>query len=97
LNFNDSNPGYVRHTLGGVGRNIAENLARLQTDVELITILGDDIYADKIRQNCLENNIGLEYTKVFKDSRTSLYLCINDEEGEMKLALSDMDLYTNIT
>lgn len=97
LNINDSNPGYVKNTLGGVGRNIAENLARLDLDVELITVLGDDFYAEEIRQDALANNIGLEYTKSFKDSRTSIYLCINDHEGEMKLALSDMDLYENIT
>ena len=97
LNINDSNPGYVKNTLGGVGRNIAENLARLDAKVELITVLGDDFYAEEIKQDALANNIGLKYTKSFKDSRTSLYLCINDHEGEMKLALSDMDLYENIT
>lgn len=97
LNYNDSNPGYVKNTLGGVGRNIAENLARLDMDVQLVTVLGDDFYAEEIKQDCLANNIGLEYTKIFKDSRTSLYLCINDDEGEMRLALSDMDLYENIT
>lgn len=97
LNLNDSNPGYVKNTLGGVGRNIAENLARLGTKVELITVLGDDFYAEEIKQDALANNIGLEYTKIFIDSRTSIYLCINDEEGEMKVALSDMDLYNNIT
>lgn len=97
LNYNDSNPGYVKNTLGGVGRNIAENLARMNTNVQLLTVLGDDFYAEEIKADCLANNIGLEYTKVFKDSRTSLYLCINDDEGEMRLALSDMDLYENIT
>lgn len=97
LNLNDSNPGYVKHTLGGVGRNIADNLARLAAKVELITVLGDDLYAADIKKDCLANNIGIGYTEVFKDARTSLYLCINDDEGEMKLALSDMDLYENIS
>lgn len=97
LNFNDSNPGYVKNTLGGVGRNIAENLSRLDTRVELITVLGDDFYAEEIKQDCLANNIGLTYTKVFKDARTSIYLCINDDKGEMELALSDMDLYEKMT
>lgn len=97
LILNDSNPGYVKNTLGGVGRNISENLARLNTKVELITILGDDFYADQIKENCLDNNIGINHTKTIKNARTSLYLCINDDQGEMNLALSDMDLYDNIS
>ena len=97
LNLNDSNPGYVKNTLGGVARNIAENLARLELKVELITVLGDDFYAEEIKDDCVRNNIGLEHSQTFKDSRTSLYLCINDQQGEMKIALSDMDLYENIT
>ena len=37
----DSNPGTVRLSLGGVGRNIAHNLALLGTDVHLLTAYGD--------------------------------------------------------
>lgn len=35
LRSQDSNPGTIRTTLGGVGRNIAENLARLDEAVSL--------------------------------------------------------------
>lgn len=35
----DSNPGYVKTTLGGVGRNIAENLLLLGYPVSMITPL----------------------------------------------------------
>ena len=37
----DSNPGRIRSSLGGVGRNIAHNLALLGAKVRLITALGD--------------------------------------------------------
>ena len=36
----DSNPGRVRMSLGGVGRNIAHNMALLGLDVRMITALG---------------------------------------------------------
>ena len=36
----DSNPGQVKISCGGVGRNIAENMARLGLDVKLLTLLG---------------------------------------------------------
>ena len=44
----DSNPGQVRMSLGGVGRNIAHNMALLGVDVRMLTALGDDLYAQKI-------------------------------------------------
>ncbi len=37
-----SNPGEIRWGWGGVARNMAENLARLGTEVQLITAVGDD-------------------------------------------------------
>ena len=36
--FGDSNPGTVQVSWGGVGRNIAHNLALLGDEVELVTI-----------------------------------------------------------
>ena len=41
----DSNIGRVRLTPGGVGRNIASHLARLGAPVELMAVLGNDVYA----------------------------------------------------
>ena len=38
----DSNQGQIFTSAGGVARNIAENLARLGSAVQLITGLGDD-------------------------------------------------------
>ena len=37
-----SNPGLVRRSVGGVARNVAENLARLGVNVSLMTAIGDD-------------------------------------------------------
>ena len=42
LIFNCSNPGKIRNTFGGVGRNIAEVAGRLGTNPYFITSLGDD-------------------------------------------------------
>ena len=47
----DSNPGSVRMSMGGVGRNIAHNLSLLGQKVYLLTALGEDDYADDIRAN----------------------------------------------
>lgn len=93
----DSNPGHVRITLGGVGRNIAENLCRLGRRVVMITALGDDGNAQMMREGCHENGIDLSHSLTVHGGRTSTYLCLNDEQGEIVGAVSDMGIYDAIT
>lgn len=38
--FRDSNPGSVKLSLGGVGRNIAENMVKLGLMTKLLTVVG---------------------------------------------------------
>ena len=42
LIYKDSNPGRIRMSYGGVGRNITENIARLGGDVAMVSVAGDD-------------------------------------------------------
>ena len=97
LNAEDSNPGKTKLSLGGVGRNIAENLSRLGSHVEMITVLGNDNYAREIKESCHSLDIGLKHTMILPNERTSSYLCITDDKGEMALAISDMEIYDHIT
>ena len=93
----DSNPGNVRLTLGGVGRNIAENLCRLGHKVIMITALGEDANAAQVKQGCREVGIDLSHSLVVPQGRTSTYLCLNDEQGEIVGAVSDMAIYEALT
>ena len=93
----DSNPGTVRMSLGGVGRNIAHNMSLLGMDVRMITAFGDDMNAQKIAASCGELGIDISQSPVIPGGRTSTYLFINDEHGDMALAVSDMDIYRNLT
>ncbi|MBC2857367.1 winged helix-turn-helix transcriptional regulator [Cetobacterium sp. 2A] len=89
----DSNPGKVQFSLGGVGRNIADNLSRLEQEVELITVLGDDVYGEEIRRNCRDLGIGINNSLTIQNSVTSSYLFILDEKKDMRVAIAAMDLY----
>jgi len=93
----DSNPGKVRISLGGVGRNIAHNLALLGTDVRLLTAFGDDLYAQKIAASCGELGIDISHSLQIPGESTSTYLFIAGDDGDMALAVSDMDIYEHIT
>ena len=93
----DSNPGRVRISPGGVGRNIAHNLSLLGLDARLVTALGEDLYARQIAASCGELGIDLSKSLRVPGAATSTYLYIADPSGEMALAVSDMDIYRHLT
>ena len=93
----DSNPGRVRVSLGGVGRNIAHNLTLLGLDARLVTVLGDDVYARQIADSCAELGIDLSRSLRVSGAATSTYLYIADQTGDMAAAVSDMDIYRHLT
>lgn len=93
----DSNPGVIRTSLGGVGRNIAHNLALLGARVELVTALGADDGAKRIEESCRELGIGLSASLRVADAATSTYLFLADHNGDMALAMNDMSIYAHMT
>ncbi len=93
----DSNPGAIHMSLGGVGRNIAHNLTLLGTDVRLLTAFGDDVHGQRIVSSCAELGIDISHALKAADQPTSTYLYIADKDGEMALALSDMEVCKKIT
>ena len=93
----DSNPGSVSVSLGGVGRNIAHNLTLLGADVRFLTAYGDDIHGQQIANSCGELGIDISHAQKISDMPTSTYLFIADADGDMALALSDMDICQKIT
>ena len=93
----DSNPGTVTMRPGGVGRNIAHDLRLLGLEVSLVAPIGGDVYASAVVDSCQALGIDLSMAPVFKDMRSSTYLYITDENGDMELAVSDMELCSALT
>ncbi|MDA3811695.1 MAG: PfkB family carbohydrate kinase [Spirochaetaceae bacterium] len=88
----DSNPGKVSLSPGGVGRNIAENLARMGSTVKLLTVLGEDLYGRQLLETCRYAGIDMNHVKISGKKGTSVYLSILNEMGDMISAISDMSL-----
>lgn len=93
----DSNPGAVSVSLGGVGRNIAHNLALLGAEVRLLTAYGDDLHGQQVESSCGQLGIDVSHALRISGMATSTYLYIADDTGEMALALSDMQICDRIT
>lgn len=96
LNMCDSNPGKVKISLGGVGRNISENLSKMGIETKLITAIGDDLYGRKILDECKLSEIDMENSLILKNRPSSTYLSVLDEKGDMKVAISHMDTIDEI-
>lgn len=93
----DSNPGTVRMSLGGVGRNIAHNMALMGVNVYLLSAYGDDMNGERVAASCSEIGIDISRAQRAPGEATSTYLYITDEQGEMVLAINDMEICNKIT
>ncbi|MFI3245380.1 MAG: PfkB family carbohydrate kinase [Ferrimonas sp.] len=96
LQLGDSTPGCFSCSAGGVGRNIADNLARLGSSVEFISVMGDDNWGEQLLCSCQSVGIGVSHCLTIPGANSSSYLSILDQDGEMQLALSDMALLTRL-
>jgi pseudouridine kinase len=97
VNMGDSNPGRIEYCPGGVGRNIAENLHRLGTEVRLISVIGSDPGGQMIRAASEKLGLDIGHSLFLSGEVSSVYLAIMDSNGEMKLALADMSLPERMT
>lgn len=88
---NDSNIGTVKVSLGGVGRNIAENCARLNIPTRLISVIGNDLYGQQILKQAQMINLNMQDSLVLSNEPTSTYLSILDSNRELAVAINHME------
>lgn len=97
LTLRDSNPGSVRMTPGGVGRNIAHNLSLLGLPVSLVAALGDDLIGRALSEACLALGLDLSHARILPGAHSSTYLFVTGADGDMAVAISDMDVCEALT
>jgi len=93
----DSNPGTIRCSPGGVARNVAENLLRLGVDARLISVLGDDAFAAVLRQSAVDIGLKLDTCSTVPGARTATYLSLHGVDGDMGVAVNDMEILEHLT
>jgi pseudouridine kinase len=93
LALRTSNPASAVESFGGVARNIAENLARLGTQVALLTAVGKDSSGAALLAHAESLGIDTRGTLRVDDAASGTYTAVLDQDGEMVVALADMALY----
>ena len=91
-----SNPASVSESIGGVARNIAENLGRLGNQVKLLTIIGDD-HDGQLIERTSKAYIGLDLLERNAEEATGSYTAVLDEHGELVVAMANMSIYEKLT
>ncbi len=94
VQLHTSNPGSRSGTPGGVGRNVAENLARLGTPTRLVLAVGDDPAGVELLERT--QAAGVETLEVPWSGPTGSYTAILDADGSLVAGVADMAATTAI-
>ena len=97
LQMGTSNPARQQESMGGVARNVAENLARLGLKVSLMTVVGDDAAGRALLAHVASLGIHTGASLQLAGQSTGSYTALLDLQGELLLAMAAMDLCEAIT
>lgn len=93
----DSNPGFISINYGGVARNIAHNLCLLGVHVKFITAIGGDVLGEEMLRDCERLGMDTSSTLRIPNESSSMYLYINEDSGDMNVAIDQMTICSKIT
>lgn len=96
LVWGSPNVGGIRMSVGGVARNIAENLARLEVPITLLTAVGDDFAGDYILEVCEDAGIDCESVRQIPDAQSGTYLALLKPDGHLHTAISAFDIMQSV-
>lgn len=91
-----SNPGTTSVGHGGVGRNVAENLARLGTSVDLVAVVGNDPLGEALLEATAAAGVGVGHVRR-TDRPTGTYTAVLDSDGELVVSVADMAATDELT
>ena len=93
----DSVPGQVTLGCGGVARNIAHNLRLMRHEVKFVSAFGGETFGEMCWRECQAIGLDLSLSQRCEGMRNGLYLCVNDQTGDMIAAVADTDILSRIT
>lgn len=93
----DSNPGCIELSVGGVTHNICENASRLGTKVNFITATGDDHFSQIIKSAFVKQGIPTDNFVTICNASSSIYMSVHNTDGEMNVAVSDMSVLQHLS
>lgn len=97
LQSGTSIPGQVRVSVGGVGRNIAENLARLGMETTLLSAVGDDEAGRHLLAQARRSGVNVDHVLISSEHATAAYLAVFDSLGNLSVSVAEMNITEAVT
>lgn len=85
-----TNLGDVMMTHGGVARNVAENLANLGENVDMITMVNDDALGREMKNHLECAGVSLKNSIVTPEKGMGLWLAVFNEQNDLTGSISQM-------
>ncbi len=95
--LHDSNLANIHIAFGGVARNIAANIRRMNNAVSFLTIFGDDEFSKSAINSLIDLSIDISHSLFLENASNSVYLGVMDKDNDLFLGLNDMDILTKLT
>jgi pseudouridine kinase len=92
-----SNPGEIKISVGGVARNIAENLARLGLTTTLLTAVGPDVFGQTILVRTSATGVDITRSLTVEGMPSASYLALLGDNGDMVVSIDDMGAIAALT
>ena len=88
-----SNPSSIKQSIGGVGHNVATTLHYLGASVRLCSSVADDVAGSTALASLVARGLSTQGIRtVSGDNRTAQYVAVNDVDGDLLLAMADVDI-----
>lgn len=97
IQWDTSNPGTIRVSHGGVGRNIAHYLGLLNIPVDFLSAVGDDDGGREILEKLRNVNVQAGEVILSKKDPTGKYVALLDEKGDLQAGISDTEIMKRVT
>ncbi len=97
LKRGDRVPARIRTAFGGVARNVAENLARLEHPVRFITAVGHDAEGHYLLQHLADLGVDVSLSRVSSEHPTGTYIGVLHPQGGLHYGVYDMRVIQALT
>lgn len=90
-------PGQIRVNPGGVARNIAENLARLDVNTVLLSVVGDDDAGTRILGQAAGSGVDISNVLVAEGQQSGRYIAVLNPDGSLASAVDDLSIMARLS
>ena len=94
--LHNSNPASLYYSPGGVARNIAENLGRLNIPTKLLGAVGTDPMGEQVLTKTAEAGVDVQFAKRQPGYSTGVDISFLNNEGDLYLAYCDMKVVETV-